>query len=165
MHQLQLVGKQIQSSTKALHSAVFPITTMNPHPTTTFRGCYGPYLHSTEGRRQRSRNDQYYYWLLSSSDPICPLHHMSSISWKAVSRIMTSFDLWGPKGERLLFRSSTLTCYNWYWTNVRYKLTHYKSVPSQQNWQVIVRTYYYIINGNLNVSSREIGFPCPGMAS
>ena len=56
MHQLQLVDKQIQSSTKALHSAIFPITTMNPHPTTTFRGCYGLNLHSTEGRRQQSRN-------------------------------------------------------------------------------------------------------------
>ena len=98
--------------------------------------------------------------------PFHPLHHKSSKSWN-VKQIMTSFDLWGPKGERLLFlfRSSTLTYLNWYWTYVRYKLTHYKSLPSKQNRQVIVRTYYYIINGNLNVSSREIGFPCPGMAS
>ena len=70
-----------------------------------------------------------------------------------------------PYGRATPHQIIYATYLNCYWTYVRCKLTDYKSVPSQQNWQVIVRTYYYIINGNLNVSSREIGLPCPGMAT
>ena len=56
-----------------------------------------------------------------------------------------------PYGRATPHQIIYATYLNCYWTYVRCKLTDYKSVPSQQNWQVIVRTYYYIINGNLNV--------------
>ena len=38
--------------------------------------------------------------------------------------------------HQIIYYATYLNCY---WTYVRSKLTHYKSLPSQQNWQVIVR--------------------------
>ena len=116
---MQLVDKQIPKFDERFISAVFPITTMNPHPTTTFRGCYGPNLHSTEGRRQRSRNDQY---IIGYSLPLIPSAH-STISLIEVETVSREILVSTYKVLRESDSSSDHLCsyFDFYRTHVRYK--------------------------------------------
>ena len=101
------------------------ITTMNPHPALdqVFHYHHEPsplyrYPAATDlnysfnwMRTERSPRLVVYVNLLTPFLPLIPFHplHHKSSSSRNVKQIMTSFGLWGPMGERLLIRSSTLT--------------------------------------------------------
>ena len=85
--------------------------------------------------------------------PLHPLHHKSSKS-ENVKQIMTSFDLWGPMGERLLIRSSTLTS-RLLLDSRSLQTIHYKSPPSTKLLNKIRQVIVRILPLNTNYNHKS----------